>query len=175
MSRMFTAAALAFALATGAAQTAAYADDVTVGSLTLTAPWTRATPPKAPTAGGFLTITNNGSEPDRLIAASSPIAKTVQLHTMEMKNGVMMMHEVEGGIEIPAGGTVTLAPGGFHIMFITLNKSLVEGGTVPVTLTFEKAGSVAVVMDVMAIGAKGPTADAMPGMGGGEMQMDHGQ
>ncbi len=173
MSRIIiAAAALVVAAVVAGAQTSASAQSVAVGSLTLSDLWTRATPPKAPTAGGFLTITNNGSEPDRLIAASSPIAKTVQLHTMEMKNGVMMMHEVEGGIEIPAGGTVTLAPGGFHIMFITLKDTLSEGGQVPVTLTFEKAGSVDAVMDVMAIGAKGPSADAMPGMGGGQM-MDH--
>jgi copper(I)-binding protein len=176
MSRIFTAAALALALATGAAPAPAFAQEVTVGSLTLTDLWTRATPPKAPTAGGFLTITNDGDVPDRLIAASSPIAETVQLHTMSVKNGVMRMHEVAGGIEIPAHGKVTLAPGGFHIMFITLKGSLAEGGSVPVTLTFEKAGSVDTVLNVMAIGARGPSADAMPGMGGDQMQMqmDHG-
>ncbi len=175
MSRMFAAAALAFALATGASQTTAYAHEVTIGSLTLTDLWTRATPPKALSAGGFLTITNNGDQPDRLVAANSPVAQTVQLHTMEVKNGVMTMHEVDGGIEIPAHGKVTLGPGGFHIMFITLNDGLTEGGQLPVTLTFEKAGSVDTFLHVMAIGASGPAADAMPGMSGAQMQMDHGQ
>jgi periplasmic copper chaperone A len=177
MSRMFAAAVLALALATGAASTPAFAHDVTVGSLTLTDLWTRATPPKALSAGGFLTITNNGDQPDRLIAASSPVAETVQLHTMSVKNGVMTMHAVEGGIEIPAHGKVALAPGGFHIMFITLKDGLAEGGQVPVTLTFEKAGSVDTFLHIMAIGAKGPSAEEMPGMGDGQMQMpmDNGQ
>jgi copper(I)-binding protein len=164
MLRRTAFAALAIAMLLAGANTAALAHSVTVGSLTLTDLWTRATPPAAPTAAGYLTITNNGSEADRLIAAASPIAETVQLHTMEMKDGVMSMHPVEGGIEIPAGGSVTLAPGGFHIMFITLKDTLKEGGTVPVTLTFEKAGSVDTFLHIMAIGAKGPSTGSMDSM-----------
>jgi len=139
----------------------AFAHEVTLGSLTLTDLWTRATPPGAPTAAGYLTITNKGNEADTLTAASSAEAASGELHVMETKDGVMTMRPVEGGIEIPAGGTVTLAPDGLHIMFVTLKAQLKEGEKFPVTLTFAKAGSVTTFMHIMAIGAKGMDMSTM--------------
>lgn len=139
----------------------AFAHEVTLGSLTLTDLWTRATPPGAPTAGGYLTVTNKGSEADTLTAASSTDAASGELHVMEIKDGVMTMRPVEGGIVIPAGGTVTLAPDGLHIMFVTLKAPLKEGEKFPVTLTFAKAGSVTTFMHIMAIGAKGVDMSTM--------------
>jgi copper(I)-binding protein len=147
----------------------ALSDEVKVGDLTVTDLWTRATPPRAPTAGGYLTIVNRGKDADRLIAASSPLAGKAELHVMAMKDGVMTMRPVEGGIAIPAGGTVILAPDGLHIMFIGPTAPLVEGGELPVTLTFEKAGKVDAILHVLAIGSKGPGED----MGG--MNMDVGK
>jgi len=144
--------------------TAAVAHSVTVGSLELTDLWTRATPPGAPTAGGYLTIVNHGDTADRLIAVSSPIADAGQLHLMAMTNGVMTMRPVADGIEIAPGAAVTLAPGGLHIMFITLKDMPQEGGELPVTLVFEKAGNVETFLHVMAIGATGPSMDAMDSM-----------
>ena len=141
----------------------ALAAPVAVDNLEISTPWTRATPPGAPTAGGYLTITNKGSAPDTLTAVSSPIAKASELHLMAMKDGVMTMRAVEGGIAIPAGGSVTLAPDGLHIMFVTLTQPLKAGGTLPVTLTFAAAGSVAIDMPVLPIGSSGPAA-AMPSM-----------
>ena len=132
------------------------AHEVTVGALKLTDLWTRATPPSAPTAGGFLTIANTGTEPDRLIAVSSPEAAAGELHEMSMENDVMRMRALPNGIEIPAGGTVKLAPGGRHLMFITLKAPLAEGGKLPVTLTFEKAGKVDTFLHILAIGTRGP-------------------
>ncbi|HVY19896.1 MAG TPA: copper chaperone PCu(A)C [Bauldia sp.] len=134
----------------------ALAAPVTVGSLAIDAMWTRATPPGAPSAGGYLTITNTGSEADTLTAVASPMAGMSDIHVMETKDGVMTMHGLEGGLPIPAGGTVTLAPGGFHIMFIGLTGALKQGDTLPVTLTFAKAGKVDVALPVLAIGARGP-------------------
>jgi copper(I)-binding protein len=149
----------------------AFAHAVSVGTLSLTDLWTRATPPGAPSAAGYLTITNTGKEPDALVSAASPGAAKGELHVMEVKDGVMTMHPVEGpGIAIPAGGSVTLAPGGFHIMFITPKEPLKEGGQFPVTLTFAKAGKVDTSLHVLAIGAKGPN-DATPHDMGG-MKMD---
>src|SRR5690606_5752934 len=107
-------------------------------------------------AGGYLTITNTGSEADRLTAVASPVAARGELHVMEIKDGVMRMAPLADGIPIPAGGTVTLGPGGLHLMFITLKEDLKEGGRMPVTLTFEKAGRVETFLHVQAIGAKGP-------------------
>ena len=77
----------------------------------------------------------------------------IQIHMTEMTNGVMSMKEVEGGIEIPAGGTIQLEPGGNHVMLMGLKAPLVEGETLPLTLVFEKAGKVDVDVPVMAPGA----------------------
>jgi len=136
----------------------ASAQTATTGTLTVSDLWTRATPPGAPTAGGYLTVANSGNEADRLIAVSTPAAAMSELHRMEMANGVMTMRPVQDGIEVPPGGTVTLAPGGLHIMFMALANDLTEGGTVPVVLTFEKVGTVEATMRVMALGATGPAA-----------------
>jgi copper(I)-binding protein len=128
---------------------------VTLGALTISAPWTTATPPGAPTATGYLTITNTGTVPDRLIAVSSPDAAMGMLHQMSVANGIASMHPING-IDIPAGKTVSLDPNGFHLMLVTLTETLKTGQTLPVTLTFEKAGKVDVVLDILPIGSKGP-------------------
>ena len=98
---------------------AAAADTVKVGGLELSGLWTRATPPKAPSAGGYLTIVNTGRDPERLIGVASPMAGKADLHAMAMKDGVMTMRPVDG-IDIPAGGTVARDPDGLHIMFTQL-------------------------------------------------------
>jgi len=138
------------------ASAAASAQPEQAATLSISNPWTRATPPKAAAAGGFVTIENSGEAPDRLVGAASPIAGRAEIHEMRMDNGTMIMRPAEGGIEIPAGGTATLAPGGLHIMFMELKESLVEGDTVPVVLNFETAGDVEVSFSVEAIGARGP-------------------
>jgi copper(I)-binding protein len=134
----------------------AAARDYKLGALEIGQPWARATPPSAPAGGGFLKITNTGSTPDRLVSASSPAAELVQVHEMKMDGNVMRMREVEKGLEIPAGGSVTLAPGGFHLMMMGLKGPLKQGASVPVTLVFEKAGRVEVEMTVEAVGASHP-------------------
>jgi copper(I)-binding protein len=135
--------------------TPAGAHEVKAGDLVLTDLWTRATPPKAPTGGGYLTITNNGTEADRLIAVASPLAEKGRLHHMTVKDGVMTMRPVES-IEIPPGGSVTLAPGGFHLMFVGPKEPFKQGGKLPVTLTFEKVGTVETFLHIRPIGAPGP-------------------
>jgi copper(I)-binding protein len=131
----------------------AAAQDYRVGSLEIGRPWARATPPTAPTGGGFLTVTNKGTTPDKLISAKSPVAETVQIHEMKMEGNVMRMREQGSGLEIPPGATVTLAPGHFHLMMMGLKGPLKQGEKVPVTLVFEKAGSIDVELAVVAMGA----------------------
>lgn len=109
--------------------------------------WARPTVAGQSGGGGFVKITG-GSAPDKLVAASAGISKTVELHKMEMDGNVMRMRPVDGGIDVPAGGVVQLKPGGLHIMFIGLNKTLKNGDSFPVTLKFEKAGEVKVQMKV---------------------------
>jgi len=169
MTRFFTRAAFGALFAVTVFSAPAFAQDITVGTLTLSNPWARATPPKAPAGGGFLTITNNGNEQDTLTAVSTPAAEMSQLHKMEVVNGIMKMREVEGGIKIPAGDTVTLKPGGYHLMFIGLKHDLKKGETLPVTLTFARAGTVDVTLPIWPVGSMGPAG------AGGAMDMNGGQ
>ena len=125
----------------------------TVGDLSIGEAWARAMLPGQPAGGGYLTVTNRSSEPDRLLGASSPSAGMVELHTMAVVNDVMTMRPVEGGLEIPAGATVELKPGGYHLMLMGLKRPLAKGESFPASLTFEKAGRVTVEFRVEGIGA----------------------
>jgi len=138
---------------------------VHLGEINISAPFTRATLPNAPVGGGFLTIENTGDQTDRLISATSSVAGDTQIHEMSMQGDVMKMRELAEGLEIPAGATVALAPGGYHIMFMGLNQAFVEGESITITLVFEKAGSVEVELPVL-----GTAADSA---GHGAMEMDH--
>jgi copper(I)-binding protein len=132
------------------------ADEVKAGDLVITQAWSRATPGGAKVGGGYLTIENKGTTPDRLIGGSADVAAKVQVHEMSMNNGVMTMRPVEEGLVIEPGKTVKLAPAGYHLMIMDLKSPLKQGDKVPVTLEFEKAGKVAVTLDVEGIGAQGP-------------------
>ncbi|TCI00308.1 copper chaperone PCu(A)C [Roseococcus sp. SYP-B2431] len=132
---------------------------VTAGPLALSNAWTRAAG-QGGQGAGFVTIRNSGAEADRLVAASSPAATRVELHTSLREGDVMRMRPVEN-IPVPAGGSVTLAPGGLHLMLLGLTRPLAVGQTVPVTLRFERAGQVTVNLAVQAAGARAPTS--MPG------------
>ncbi len=134
----------------------AAAQDYKVGTLEIGRPWTRATPATAQAGGGFLTIVNKGAVADRLIAARSAASDKVEIHEMKMDGNVMRMRELEKGLEIPAGATVMLKPGGYHIMFMGLKAPFAKDTKVPVTLVFEKAGSLDIVLDVEALGASAP-------------------
>lgn len=121
-------------------------------------PWARATPNGAKVAAGYLTLVNDGKEPDRLLGGSVPFAGRVEVHEMATSGGVMKMRAIEGGLAVPAGGTVVLKPGGNHLMFQDLSAPLKEGETVAGTLLFEKAGSVPVRFRVGGIGGAAPPA-----------------
>lgn len=131
---------------------------ITVGDITITNPFSRATLPNAPVGGGFMTITNAGSTDDRLIAVDTSIAMKSEVHEMSMTDQVMKMRELTDGLVIPAGETIDLKPGGVHLMFMKLQAPLVKGETLYVTLTFELAGTVDVPLSIGAPNAK--AADA---------------
>jgi periplasmic copper chaperone A len=126
------------------------AEPVVRGDLTIDGYWIMAMLPGQPVAGGFLKVTNKGTADDKLISAASPKSGRVELHEMAMKGDVMEMRALEGGIAIPAGATVELAPGGLHVMFFDVAGIFSQGDMVPVTLTFEKAGAVDLMLPVMA-------------------------
>lgn len=127
---------------------------VKAGNLEITNAWTRATLPGQPAAAGYLVIENKGSEPDRLLSASSSASPTTEVHNMAMEDDIMKMAELNDGLEIPAGGKVELKPGGTHIMFKDLDKGFKEGATIAVTLKFEKSGEAKIELPVQAAGSK---------------------
>ena len=144
------------ALIAGLAVSPGIAGDVQVGALKITAAWARATPKGASIGGGYLTITNTGTAPDRLLGGSSDVSKNLELHEMKTEKGVMKMRPLANGIEIKPGQTVELKPGGEHIMFVGLNRPLTKGEHIKGTLNFEKAGKVDVDFSVAGIGAQSP-------------------
>lgn len=127
-----------------------------LGDLTVTSPWTRATPGGAKIAGGYLKITNNGSSADRFIGAKTSAADHVEIHEMSMNDGVMRMRPLPNGLEIKPGETVELKSGGYHLMFMDLRQPLKQGETFKATLQFEKAGALEVNFSVNALGANAP-------------------
>ena len=138
---------------------------VKAGALQIEMPWLRATPGGAKVAAGYLRVTNTGSEPDRLLSASMPLAGRGEVHEMSMQGGVMRMRQLAQGLIIDPGKSVELKPGGYHLMFLDMKGALKPGESVPVTLTFEKAGTVTVTFPVGAVGGAAPMPGNMGNMG----------
>lgn len=123
----------------------------TQGNLGITTPWSRAVPPTAHTGALFVSIRNQGAQ-DFLVAAHAEIADTVELHTHVHADGLMKMQQVEQ-VEVPAGSTLELAPGSYHIMLIGLREPLREGMRFPVRLDFAASGSVELEAEVRSMDA----------------------
>jgi copper(I)-binding protein len=130
-------------------------------SIEVTHAWARATAATAKTGAAYLTLVNKGASDDRLVALAGTVAAKAELHVTSAENGVMKMRPI-AGVDIKAGGQAELKPGGTHIMLVGLAAPLKEGQTFPLTLTFEKAGTVEVTVTVEKAGAMGD--HAMPGM-----------
>ncbi len=128
------------------------AEQANAGPVRIGKAWSRASAGQATTGAAFLTLDNDGAA-DRLLRAEAKISKTVELHTHVREGEVMRMRRVEA-IEVPAGKTVKLEPGGLHVMFIGLAAPLKEGSEFPLTLVFEKGGSATVTVMVHGVGAK---------------------
>jgi copper(I)-binding protein len=147
------AAAVVGLVAIAASPGFAQAQDYRLGALTISHPWVRPTPPGAPTAAGYLTITNHGATPDSLLGGSSDELRGIEVHQMSMTGNVMRMRPIAGGLAIAAGQSVMLTPGGDrHLMLIAPKRPLRAGDRVPATLRFEKAGQVNVTFLVHEVG-----------------------
>jgi len=134
---------------------AAYADNFSVGPLTVIDPHTRATVVGMKTSGAWFGVKNEGSEADRIVSVNTEVAHTTELHDMKMDGDIMRMFQIDG-IEIPAGQTVTLGRGNkLHVMLLNLKKQLKAGDRFPLTVQFEKAGSVTVEAVVQEINSGG--------------------
>lgn len=147
MKKLFAIAFIALATACAPPQGAPTQSENS-GALEIRDAWAAASPGGVDVAAGYLTIANGTSADDRLVAASSPRAASVEVHEMTMDNDIMRMRAVEGGLPLPAGGVVELAPGGLHLMFMGVTEPFVEGENIAVTLTFEHAGLIDVTLPV---------------------------
>lgn len=147
---------IALAVFAAATATPLLAHNFSIGKITIGHPWTRETAPTQVVGGGFMKITNNSKAADRLVSATSPSAKEVQLHTMTMDGGVMRMRQLKDGIIIPAGQNVELKPGGLHVMFMGIKGPFKKDAKIPATLKFERAGTVNVTFAVQPVGAIAP-------------------
>lgn len=148
---------LAAAIAATLLTVPAFADGIMVMD-----PYARAASPAAKSGAAFMMIRNDTEQDDTLISASTDAAARVELHThVEVSDGVMQMTEIEGGIPLPAGGTHHMVRGGDHVMLMGLTGPLEQDATIEVTLTFEKAGDVAVTIPID--NARKPEAGAHDG------------
>ncbi|NKL19497.1 DUF1775 domain-containing protein [Rhizobium leguminosarum] len=129
-------------------------ETVKAGDLEISGGFAKAMLPGQPVGGGFFTVKNNGQTDDRLLSVSSPAAGEVQIHEMVTKDNVMRMRQLKDGIAIGAGEMVKLEPGNLHLMFQKVKTPFKQGDTVPVTLTFEKAGKFDLVLQVLSAQGK---------------------
>jgi len=154
---------LIVAVALLAAPSVVQAHEVKAGNLELLHPHIRASMGQSPTTAGYLTIVNHGKTADRLVSASCTCAASVSIHEMKMTGSVASMKAV-ASVAIPAGGKVTLAPGGLHLMVMGLKAPIKAGATVEMVLTFEKAGAVKTPFEAEDRPASKPMSNKMPGM-----------
>ena len=132
-------AAFAVFLALGSAS---LAHDFKIGSIEIDHPWVRPTPPSAPAASGFLTLTNSGSEPDRLVEVISSIAASAEIHRSTIEDGVAKMRPLQKGVLVEPGKPINFEAERLHIMFMKPNAQLKDKEKFPATLVFERAGRV---------------------------------
>lgn len=146
MKVAFTLAALTIAFSGHA-----FAEEYTLGDLMIDQPVARATAPGAKVGAGYMTIMNKGTKNAYLLGGTADFAGLVEIHEGKVENGIMTMKEFENGLLIPAGESVSMKPGGNHVMFMKLKAPLTEGDTLPVTLRFKEAGEAKVAFKVLSI------------------------
>ena len=136
-----------------AVSTAALPHSHEKGDLQIRHPWSRATPPGAKVAAGYFEIRNNGKQSDRLLSASTPVAKKVEMHVTEHAGEVAKMRQLRA-FEVPGRERLALEPNGAHLMLVDLVQPLKKGERFPMTLRFERAGEIEVQFEVQEMGAR---------------------
>jgi copper(I)-binding protein len=153
---LLATAAMLAGLGLAVAQTAQFGN----GSIKVVAPWTRATPESSKVGGGFMTLTNTGKAPDRLVGGSTEVSGSLEIHEIRIVNGIAMMRQVDPGITIKPGASVVLKPFSHHLMMMDLKQPLRAGEKIKGTLVFEKAGTIDIEYVVVPLGANGPSVAA---------------
>ena len=144
----------------------------TAGGITVIGAFVRATPKAAQSAGAYFSISNAGPDADTLTGASSEAASDIALHLMKMNGSVMEMSAVPDGLPIPAGGTASLDPMGYHLMMTGMGQQFVEGQCVEMTLHFAKAGDLPIELNVGSFAQSAPPASSgVSVMSSGAMDM----
>ena len=123
------------------------------GDLQIRHPWARATPPGTSVGVGYLEIRNNGAQPDRLLSATSPAARQVEMHITEHAGEVARMRQLRA-FEVPARERLSLEPSGAHLMLIDVVQPLKKGDRFPMKLRFERAGEIEVEFEVQEMGSR---------------------
>ena len=129
----------------------ASAEDYTLKNLRINHPYARPTPPGARIGGVYFAIDNLGGESDRLVRVATPVARAAEIHSMTMDGNLMQMRQI-AALDIPAHSTATFKPGGYHVMLVDLKRPLAAGEMIPLSLTFEKAGTIEIAAVVEAPG-----------------------
>jgi len=136
----------------------AQSQEVKQGDLVISQPWSRAAPRGAELANSYLTIENKGTTADRLVGGTTEVAEKIEIQQTSMAGGATSAQPAGGGLAIPPGEKVVLAPGSYKLAVLNLKSALKKGTKVPITLEFEKAGKIAVSFEVLGAAAKGPAA-----------------
>ena len=142
MNRLFILLAAAMAW-----PTAGFAHDYQAGNIRIAHPWARPTPRGMPMGVAYFTLENRGSVEDALLSASTPVAARVEFHQTTLSEGVARMRSL-AQVQLPAGRTVKVEPGGIHLMLVELKQPLEAGTQVPLTLVFRDAGEIEVQLSV---------------------------
>jgi periplasmic copper chaperone A len=163
--RLAFPAALMAALVTAA--TLALAHHYTLGAIRIEHPWARATAATAKTAAAYFVLSIEGEAGDRLVGLGTPAAERAEIHVHETVDGVASMKKLDA-VEIVPGSPTVFAPGGLHVMLFGLKAPLAEYATFPLTLAFERAGSITVEVQVEEAGALEPAHEGEDHDDGGE-------
>ncbi len=139
----------------GLVTTSAAAEEFKQGRIQIDQPWARASIGQVKAGAAYMTLVNHGDEVDRLTLVDTPVAKRAELHTHLMEGGVMKMRQVQA-IEVAPGEPTVLAPGGLHVMLMGITAPLKEGDSFPLTLAFDKAGTIEITVKIESATAMGP-------------------
>jgi copper(I)-binding protein len=161
--RIVVSSICGIALAVLAISSSAAAESYDLDSIHIDHPWARATPKGAKIGAGYMTITNRGAAPDRLISGSTPVATRLVIHKMTMDNDIMQMRPLVQGLEINPGATVDLTAESLHVMFEGLKQPLQQGQRIKANLVFERAGTIEVEYLVEGMDGKSAVPDHLHG------------